>query len=36
MSLGDTLFGYVGDFLYWCGQADIPGKTMSAMLSIYL
>lgn len=36
MSLGDTLFGFVGDFLNWCGQADSPGKTMSAMLNIYL
>ncbi|XP_005517882.2 PREDICTED: ADP-ribosyl cyclase/cyclic ADP-ribose hydrolase 2 [Pseudopodoces humilis] len=25
MSLGDTLFGFIGDFLNWCGQADSPG-----------
>ncbi|XP_064007475.1 ADP-ribosyl cyclase/cyclic ADP-ribose hydrolase 2-like isoform X1 [Pogoniulus pusillus] len=25
MSLADTLFGYVADFLYWCGQADGTG-----------
>ncbi|XP_068044812.1 ADP-ribosyl cyclase/cyclic ADP-ribose hydrolase 2 isoform X2 [Anomalospiza imberbis] len=25
MPLADTLFGFVGDLLNWCGQADSPG-----------
>ncbi|XP_039921282.1 ADP-ribosyl cyclase/cyclic ADP-ribose hydrolase 2-like isoform X2 [Hirundo rustica] len=25
MSVSDTLFGFVADFLNWCGQADSPG-----------
>ncbi|XP_071303429.1 ADP-ribosyl cyclase/cyclic ADP-ribose hydrolase 2 [Agelaius tricolor] len=25
MSVSDTLFGFLGDFLSWCGQADSPG-----------
>jgi len=36
MSLGDTLFGFFGDFLNWCGQANGAGKTMSAILNICL
>ncbi|POI32501.1 hypothetical protein CIB84_003747 [Bambusicola thoracicus] len=28
MALGDTLFGFFGDFLNWCGQENSTGKTM--------
>lgn len=35
MSLSDALFGFVADFLVWCGQANSTGKTINIILNVF-